>query len=95
MKNSLFATAKVLTAGLLMCLGSTVPSVATAGEKVAVANLPPPVISAILHHYPTARIVEAEWETEDGRGYYEVELEVNGKDIDLEISPEGRILKKD
>lgn len=95
MKNNLFTTARVLATGLLLCLGSTVPSVATAGEKVAIASLPAPVVNVILYTYPNARIEEAEWEVDDGRGFYEIDLKVNDEDVELEVSPDGRILKRD
>ncbi|HEY1082182.1 MAG TPA: hypothetical protein VGE29_07970, partial [Prosthecobacter sp.] len=57
------------------------------------SHVPPQVAQAILDRYPTARFVKAEREEENGRIRYEIEISVNGKEVDVEVSAAGRILE--
>ena len=66
---------------------------ANAGEDVAIANLPPPVTLSILDRFPDARFTEAEAETENGVVKYEVEIKSGGKELQIDITADGRILK--
>ncbi|MEN3944149.1 hypothetical protein WJU23_22800 [Prosthecobacter sp. SYSU 5D2] len=79
---------------VLAAVAASLPD-ANAGEKVAIVNLPPPVTLAILDRFPDARFTEAEAETENGVVKYEVEIKSGGKDIDIEVAADGRILKID
>ena len=63
------------------------------GAKVAVKDLPQAVVDAVKAAYPTAVITEAEKETEDGKVEYTVEIKAGEKELDLEVSADGKSLK--
>lgn len=56
--------------------------------------LPDAVKAAINALYPQAVIEESEKE-EEGLKVYEVELEQNGQEVELTISPDGKIMEKE
>lgn len=62
-------------------------------DDIPLSHVPPQVAQAILDRYPTARFVKAEREEENGRIRYEIEISVNGKEVDVEVSAAGRILE--
>lgn len=68
---------------------------ALADDDIPISELPPAVIKAIEARFPGAKIEEAERDTRDGRLIYEVEIEVNGDDKELEITPDGEIIDID
>ena len=63
-----------------------------AEEKAADEGLPAAVSDAIAKAYPGAQIVEFESEVEDGETVYEVEILVDGKEMDVEVSADGKVL---
>lgn len=95
MKTPFFHSLKAGLLALSLSAFALALPVAHAGEDVAIANLPPPVTLAILDRYPDARFVKAEAETENGVVKYEVEIKVAGKDLDIDVAADGRILKID
>ena len=82
------ALALVLGMGLLFGLRS-----AGADEKVPVKNLPRAVLAAVKALYPNGTITEAEKDTEDGKVVYEIEVTSGSKEIDVELSADGKVLK--
>ena len=68
---------------------------ALADDDIPIDQLPPAVVKAIEARFPGARIEEAERESRDGRQLYEVEIEVNGDDKELTVTPEGEIIDID
>ena len=64
-------------------------------EDIDVKTLPDPVIQAILKAHPKAKIKEAEKSMKpDGTVTgYEVEIKVAGKELELELDVNGKILK--
>ena len=66
-------------------------------KEIAVKDLPKPVTDAIAAKHPKAKIEKAEeiLEFEDGKEMksYEVAVEVGEKDMELKITPDGKILK--
>jgi hypothetical protein len=78
----------VVLAGLQVALtGEDAPE-----ESLEFAQLPPAVQEAVKQAYPEATIRECEKETEDGQTIYEVELQVEGREVDLELDASGKIL---
>jgi len=59
-------------------------------KEVAVSSLPTEVLSAVKGKYPSARIKEA---SSVQKWYYEVEISVNGKRLEVSVSPTGKIMK--
>ena len=64
-------------------------------EEVDVKTLPDPVIQAILKAHPKAKIKEAEklMKPDGTVTGYEVEIKVAGKELELELDVNGKILK--
>ena len=66
---------------------------AQAGEDVAIDKLPQPVLDATKRTFPDAQLQEAEREQEGGQLIYEVEVRVKGEKKELDITPEGKVMK--
>src|SRR5690606_3875873 len=82
-----------LQAAIIVVAATLLPAgAALADEDIPIDQLPPAVIKAIEARFPGAKIEEAERDTRDGRPLYEVEIEVNGDDKELKITPDGQII---
>ena len=90
MKAKPLRTAIVAAAAVILPAGA-----ALADDDIPIDQLPPAVIKAIEARFPGAKIEEAERDTRDGRPLFEVEIEVNGDDKELKITPEGEIVAID
>ncbi len=85
-----------LQAAIIVVAATLLPAGAVlADEDIPIDQLPPAVIKAIEARFPGAKIEEAERDTRDGRPLYEVEIEVNGDDKELKITPDGQIIDID
>jgi hypothetical protein len=62
-------------------------------EKVALKDVPKDVLEAVKARFPKAEIKSAEKEVEDGVTIYEIETEVDGRDVDLTLKANGVILE--
>ncbi len=51
------------------------------------------MINALRKAVPDGTIVEAEKEVEDGEVVYEIELKSDGKEVEVEIAPDGTVLR--
>jgi len=60
-------------------------------KKIEVEDLPKAVLKAVKAKFPEAKIRGAAKEVEDGETMYEVELTVDGKNVDVLVEPEGDI----
>jgi hypothetical protein len=63
-----------------------------AGTPIAPAELPEPVVHTIAEYFPGAKTLSAEREAENLRTRYEVRLQYKAIKLEVELSPEGRIL---
>jgi hypothetical protein len=61
-------------------------------EKLPLDKLPAAVVKAIKAKYPKAEMVSAEAGDEDGKKQFEVEIKNGGHDLEVTLSPEGKIL---
>ena len=87
---------KHLRNAIMVAAAALLPAgAALADEDIPIDQLPPAVIKAIEARFPGAKIEEAERDTRDGRPLYEVEIEVNGDDKELKITPDGQIIDID
>lgn len=66
---------------------------AHAGEDIAVAELPVTVTKAIAEKHPGSTLLSAEKENEKGQMYYEVKIRDGSVQRQLDVNPEGVILK--
>jgi uncharacterized membrane protein YkoI len=74
------------------------PSAVTAAdfqEDVPVKQLPSAVTAAIKNRFPKAELLMAERDVDNGRVVYEVIVRSNGQIFDVDVTPNGRILKID
>ncbi len=60
-------------------------------EKIDVGDLPKAVTKAVKEKFPEAKIKGASKEVEDGKTFFEVELSVDGKSVDVVLEPDGDI----
>jgi hypothetical protein len=79
-----------LVVSLIGFLALAIP--ASADEaKISIEDLPKAVLKAAKSEFPGAKIRAASKEVEDGETKYEVELTVDGKNVDLLIEADGEI----
>ncbi|MBN1845377.1 MAG: PepSY-like domain-containing protein [Sedimentisphaerales bacterium] len=64
-------------------------------EEVTLDQVPAAVKAAILAEAQGGTIKEIERETEDGQTTYEAEIVINGKEIEIEIAPDGKVLERE
>ena len=62
-------------------------------EKIAIEALPAAVVAAVNDAVEGGVIVEAERETEDGRVIYEIEVDLNGVEWEVEVDEDGNVLE--
>lgn len=86
-KKKLVAIFGALAAGLL--------GVAYAGSAISPSDMPEPVNRAIGEYFPGATAVSAKKDLDDGLTKYEVKLSWKDLALEVELSPEGKILDLD
>lgn len=60
-------------------------------EKVPLDKVPKAVVEAAKKRFPKAEVVGASKETDKDKTVYEIELKLDGKTIDVTLTPEGAI----
>jgi len=96
MKKLHLAVVLGLTAGTLFWAFGPATIIAEEKEtKVAVGDLPEAVRATLEKEAPGAAIEEIEMEEEDGKVVYEIEVKIDGKEVDLEIAADGTLLEKE
>ncbi|HKC50067.1 MAG TPA: PepSY-like domain-containing protein [Myxococcota bacterium] len=87
---------KRVTLAISIALAASLPVLhAQAGEKkLQEGEVPKPVIEAVKKKYPKAKLLHFEHETDDGQSVFEVGLaSANGR-MEVELSPDGKILEE-
>ena len=64
-------------------------------ENVPTNRLPSPVTAAIKNRFPKSELLLAEKDLENGRVIYEVKVRSEGQKYDVDVTPDGKILKID
>jgi hypothetical protein len=62
-------------------------------ENVPINRLPSPVTAAIKNKLPGSEILRAEMDSENGRVKYELKVKSKDQIYDVDIAPDGKILK--
>lgn len=66
-------------------------------KDVAAGDLPKPVADAVAANHPDARIKKAQEVIKLKSGkemkHFDVDLEVGGKDLDMKVAPDGKIIR--
>jgi uncharacterized membrane protein YkoI len=86
---------------LLVSLGAvgTLTLAAWAGggqeEEVTLDQVPAAVKATILRESAGGKITEIERETKDGKVTYEAEFIIDGREVEIEISPDGQVIGRE
>jgi uncharacterized membrane protein YkoI len=64
-------------------------------EEITLDECPAPVKATILKEAKGGKIEEIEKEVENGVTLYEAEIEVDGKEIEIKVAPDGKLLEKE
>jgi len=64
------------------------------GEKVTMDQLPAPVKATIEKEAKGAGVADITKESENGKTYYEAQIKQKGLDRYVQVSPEGKVLKR-
>ncbi|NQT87413.1 PepSY-like domain-containing protein [bacterium] len=64
-------------------------------EAVSIDQVPAAVKATILKEAAGAKIEEIEKETKGGKTVYEAEFVVGGKEVEIEVAPDGKLLKRE
>jgi hypothetical protein len=64
-----------------------------AGEAIPISQLPEPVVNAVKTRFPNAQFLSAEREIDDGRVKYEVKILDGNQKKEVELTPNGQVLK--
>jgi len=62
--------------------------------KVSIDQVPAAVKATILKEAQGAKIKEIEKETKNGRTVYEAEFVADGKEVEIQVAPDGKLLKR-
>jgi hypothetical protein len=62
-------------------------------ENVPIDKLPSQVTAAIKNKFPGSELLLAEKDIENGKVIFEVKIRSKGEIFDLDVTPEGKILK--
>jgi uncharacterized membrane protein YkoI len=68
-------------------------TVAPAGEKVPLDQVPKAVMDAVKARFPGAKISSVEKEKEDGKVVYDIELKHEGRKYEMDILEDGTVLE--
>jgi hypothetical protein len=93
-KAAVFVCASALAAVLW---GSTARAAAQPDEEKTLtrAQVPKPVLDAVLKKYPRAKLEKFGQEQEEGKSIYEVELTVGPEMMSIDLAPDGKILAEE
>ena len=89
---------------LLAVLGCSVAGLSTGckmgekkemDQKMSLADCPQAVQDTIKKEAGNGTIEEVEKEVEDGKTVYSADITVDGKKYDLDVSPDGKVVKKE
>ena len=84
----------ILATAALVFMGSLAPLYA-AEQTVSMDQLPAPVKATIEREAKGGSVARVTQDTEKGKTYYEVEIQKDGKDRYVHVSPEGKVLKRE
>jgi hypothetical protein len=62
-------------------------------ENVPINRLPGPVTATIKNRFPGSEILQAEMDSDHGRVKYELKVKSKGQIYDVDVAPDGKILK--
>jgi uncharacterized membrane protein YkoI len=90
-------TTSVLIGALLLAPFATVRAAdeEPGAKKLQKADVPKPVLDAVTRKYPGAKLKAFEREMSEGKLIYEITLDAGKGKMDVEVSPEGKIVTEE
>ena len=90
----------LIAAAACLCVAFVIPTFAETGKKtekdVTIDQVPAAVKATILKEAGGNKIEEIEEISVDGKVvYYEAEWKTGGKEIEIKVAPDGKLLKKE
>lgn len=85
MKRTLLSTA----------LAAACVAVSHAGTPIPLPEVPAPVNQVIAEYFPDSKMLSAKRDTDEGKRQYEVKIQYKKIKLEVDVSPEGRILDVD
>jgi len=64
-------------------------------EEISLAECPAPVKATLTKEAKGGTIKEIEKEVEDGKTLYEAEIVIDGKEYEVKVAPDGKLLSKE
>jgi uncharacterized membrane protein YkoI len=64
-------------------------------QKIKIEDVPPAVLKAVKDALPGGKITEAETDMKDGKKIYSFDVQIGGKEYDVDVSEDGKILKQE
>lgn len=84
---------RIIVIGMLMAAAAA-PGLAAADDEITFEELPEPVRKTVEVEVKDSQIVEIEREIERGETVYEVEFIQDGIKYELDIAPDGTLLRR-
>src|SRR4051794_9552178 len=86
---------RIAAAGVVVSLGllGLIRGARAEEEEIPLKDLPKAVLDAVMGRFPGAEPTGAGKETEDGKTNFEVPLKEKGKNVDVPLPAEGRIVE--
>jgi uncharacterized membrane protein YkoI len=85
---------RTLLYSLVLLLGATSTSIASADEDVSLEELPAPVRETVDREVGHGVILEIERDHERDRSVYEVEFRLDGIKYELDVAEDGTLLRR-
>lgn len=76
---------------ITLSLFAAMAALTTYAKDILPEQVPATVRSYVTKHYPKANYVE--WDDKSKKGYYEAEFKIDGREVELDISTNGTLLK--
>lgn len=84
---------KLLTATLFQA-AFLVPALGYAGQDMSLEQLPAPVRATVEKETQGGKVTDIEKDQERGQVIYEVEFTIDGKEWELDIAEDGKLLER-
>jgi uncharacterized membrane protein YkoI len=86
---------RIFMMGMLVSLSLVGVGSATRADeqKVPLKDLPKAVVDAVRVRFPEAVLKDSAKETDGGKSTYEVALKYKGKDVDVALTPDGKLVE--
>jgi len=90
-----YVIASVMAGAMMVgMLGASPVLAGSGGEKVTMDQVPAPVKATIEKEAKGAGVADVTKETKNGKMYYEAQIKQKGLDRYVQVSPDGKVLKR-